>query len=123
MAAFAIPLALAALLAAAEPAPDADGELLVRVQPWHEQLEGTPVFIEGTAGTRLTPLDRHGEARIRLAPGDYTITLPRSASKVLCRWSAECGPVHVTRGAVFLAVMHVYKPSAVSSSEARIPER
>ena len=112
---------LAALLAAQLPSDD-EGELLVRVQPWHEALEGTPVFIEGASGTRVAALDRHGVVRVSgLAPGDYRLELPRSAANMVCRWSPECGPVRVRKGEVTEAVIHVYKASSVSSSEVRIP--
>ena len=122
MAAFAIPLTFA-LLVAAVPMRAMAGELHVHVQPWREDLEGTPVFLESAAGTRLAPLDRKGIAQVTgLAAGDYRITLPRAPGTVVCRWSPECGPVRVGEGAVVVAVLYVLRPSAVSSSSLRIPE-
>ena len=120
MAALAVSLSVAALLAATDPPLGEGGELFVQVQPWREDLEGMPVFIESAAGTRLTPLDRNGVAHLTgLAAGDYRITLPRSSGKVVCRWSPECAPLHVAEGRVVRATLYVLKPAAVSSSNLR----
>jgi hypothetical protein len=117
VAAVAISLTFAALLAATDPPLGAGGELVVQVQPWSEELLGMPVFIESAAGSRLTPLDRNGTARLTgLASGDYRITLQRAPATVVCRWSPECAPLHVTEGRVVVAMIYLLKPSSVSSS-------
>ena len=118
MAALAISLTLAALLAATDPPLAAGGELYVQVQPWDEDLLGMPIFIESAAGTRLTPLDRNGVARLTgLAAGDYRLTLPRAPGTVVCRWSPECAPLHVEEGKIVVAMIYLLKPSSVSSSK------
>ena len=117
MVAHAISLTLAALLAATDPPLGPGGELVVQVQPWREELLGMPVFVESAAGTRLTPLDRNGVAHLKgLATGDYRITLPRKPGTVVCRWSPECAPLHVTEGRVVVATLYLLEPSSVSSS-------
>ena len=115
MAAVAVPLT--ALLLAATPAEGQGGELYVHVQPWSDELEGTPVFLDHAQGSRLAPLDRTGTAHVaRLPPGDYRITLPSAPGTVICRWSPGCGPVHVAAGAVVAVTLLVLRPARVSSS-------
>jgi hypothetical protein len=122
MASFAIPLMLGALLAAADGPRSAEGELVVRVQPWNAALEGTAVFVQAEAGSRVVALDRLGVARIpALAEGEYRIELPRSTARIVCRWSPKCAPVRVRRGQATEAVIHLYQPASMSSSD--VPTR